>query len=255
MPASAAMPPQALQADAIGEIAIDYKQLPGGGSRIAWGEFSGNPQMTTGELVHDGSRAALTNRRIAYSYPPADTNSPITIIETYDFAQNGKSVLFFTIEKGWLSQGMYMIGLESGKITHMPTDDAHNETHLFPNERFGLEESNRASDPSSPIRGLTGHPVSAVEAMLSRAGRADAKEMAQRYGGRGFDLFLHDWVSDKRRRLTFVSDLGGEAHQSSPSRDGRRVVFAMIAPRSGPFVGKSGLYVGTFGGRQAVGGK
>jgi hypothetical protein len=169
--------------------------------------------------------------------------------ETYDFADHGKSVLFFTMEKTNLSQGMHMIELESGRMTRMPTDGYHNETHLFSDERFGLEESNRASDPSSPIRGLTGHPVWAVESILRRAGRADARELAQRYGGRKFDLFVNEWASGKRRRLTFVSDIGGEAHQSSPSRDGRRIAFAMIAPPTGAYAGKGGLYVGTFGAR------
>jgi hypothetical protein len=249
MPASAAMPPQPLLADAIGEIAIDYRTQPDGGARIAWGDFSGNPQMTIGSIVHDGARAALTDRRLAYTFPPAEPDSLVTIAETYDFMDEGKTVLFFTIEKGGLTEGMYMIALDSGKMTKLQGDGAHIETHVFPDERFGLEESNRASDPSSAFRNITGHTVKAVESMLRRAGRADAKEMAERYGGRGFDLFVHDRIGDRRRRLTSVSDLGGEAHQSSPARDGRRIVFAMTAPRSGPFARKGGIYIGTFGTR------
>jgi hypothetical protein len=249
MDAAASMPPQPLHADAVGEIAINPEMSADGSIQIAWGEFGEKPRMLTGMIVQDRNHAALTDRLIAYAYPPADCESLVTITETYDFADRGKSVLFFTMEKNSLSQGMYMIDLESGRMTRMPTDGSHNETHLFSDERFGLEESNRASDPSSPIRGVTGHMVPAVESILRRAGRPDAKELAERYGGRKFDLFIHEWASGKRRRLTFVSDIGGEAHQSSPARDGRRIAFAMSAPPTGPYAGKGGLYVGTFGGR------
>jgi hypothetical protein len=253
MSKAANMPPQPLEAAANGEIAINYQLRYDGSIQIAWGEYSEvvgpNLRMFTGEIVHDGSRAALTNRRIVYVYPPADANSKVTHGETYDFIQGGKALLFFTVEKGYLTEGMYTLDLQSGNIARLPTDGAHSETHIFPDDRYGLQESNRASDTSSPIRGLTGHPVFGVEALLKRAGRHDAKELAERYGGRGFDLFAHHLVNNKYRRLTFVSDLGGQAHQSSPSRDGRRIVFAMIAPRSGPFAGKGGIYVGTFGSR------
>jgi hypothetical protein len=65
--------------------------------------------------------------------------------------------------------------------------------------------------------------------------------------GRPFDLFLVAIDGSERvRRLTHVSDIGGQAHQSAPAPDGRRVAFALQAPSSGPFAGKAGLYVGEF---------
>ena len=48
------------------------------------------------------------------------------------------------------------------------------------------------------------------------------------------------------RRLTDVSDLGGQASQAVVAPDGRRIAFALDAPQSGPYAGKGGLYVAEF---------
>jgi hypothetical protein len=82
--------------------------------------------------------------------------------------------------------------------------------------------------------------------LLTHNGVPNAAELGERYGGRTFDLFVVDWQTGGRRRLTHVSHLGGQAHQSSTARDGKRIVFEMMAPKEGPFAGKTGLYVGSF---------
>ena len=246
MPADLSLPPQPLGAAPLGEIAIDYDHSAPGETRIAWGESQPKYRMVMGSIVNDGKRAYLTNRTLLHSDPGVDPKSPVTMIETYDFIDDGKSVLFFTIEKGRAYNGMYKLDTATGKMTSLQTDDQHNETHSFPDLRYGLEESNRASDPSGPYRGLSGHRPSLLAWSLKAAGVADAEAMGERYGGKTFDLYILDWKTGKRRRLTNVSDLGGEAHQSSPARDGTHIAFSMTPPPSGPFAGKGGLYIGKF---------
>jgi hypothetical protein len=246
MPADASRAPQALNAPAFGEIALDYALGPKGEARIAWGEFVPQMRMSIGNIVHDGASASLTNRTVAYTYPPADPQSLVTFTETYDFLTDENAILFFTVEKGLPNNGMYKISLSDGRLTRMPTDGQHNETHVFPNLRYGLEESNRASDSTSPLKGMSAHPKAVATVLLTHNGVPNAAELGQRYGGRTFDLFVVDWRTGQRRRLTHVSDLGGQAHQSSTARNGRQIVFEMMAPKTGPFAGKTGLYVGTF---------
>ena len=247
MPTSASMPPHSLQANAIGEIAINYQPLDDGGIRLAWGVSVGSAsQMIVADLVHNGERAALTNRRNTYSSPSSTSDLPTTFPETYDFADNGAAVVFWTLEKALSTSGMYKLHLQSGRLSKLPGDGAHSEFHLFPDERYGLEESNRVSDPSSSIRGISSQSVGTTAHVLKLSGRADARDLAERHAGRPFDLFVRSLADNRIRRLTHVSDLGGQAHQSSPSRDGSRIVFAMQAPKSGPFAGKPGIYVGTF---------
>lgn len=247
MPADASLPPQALDAAAFGEIAIDYDHSPAGATRIAWGEYEPN-RMVMGDLVHDGKRAFLVNRTLLYDAARNDPASLVTHTETYDFIDEGRAILFFTAEKGRLFNGMYKIDISTGRMTPMPTDGQHNETHSFPDVRFGLEESNRGSDPSSPYRGISAHRPARFAHYLRLAGKSDAEAEAlgKQYGGKPFDLFVMDWPTGARRRLTNFGDHGGRAHQSSPARDGQHIVFSAIAPRTGPFVGKAGLYIGTF---------
>ena len=246
MPADASLPPQALDAPAFGEIALDYASLRGGPTRIAWGEFLTGMRMTVGSLVHDGKRASISDRSVVYTHPPADPASRVTFTETYDFLNAENAILFFTVEKGRPLNGMYKINLADGEISAMPTDGQHIETHLFPDTRYGLEESNRASDPSSPFRGMSGHPKNLAKILAAFSGVPDAAALSERYAGRTFDLYAVDFQTGERRRLTEVSDVGGQAHQSSTARNGKNIIFEMVAPQSGPFAGKSGLYLGTF---------
>jgi hypothetical protein len=246
MPADASRPPQALNAPAFGEIALDYTLGPRGEARIAWGELLPKMRMSVGNIVQDGTSATLSDRKIAYTYPPADPKSLVTFTETYDFLTDENAILFFTMEKGLPNNGMYKISLSNGRLTRMPTDGQHNETHVFPDMRYGLEESNRASDSTSPIRGISAHPKAVATLLMTHNGVPNAAQLGERYGGRTFDLFVIHWKTGQRRRLTDVSNLGGQAHQSSTARNGRQIVFEMMAPKSGPFAGKDGLYVGTF---------
>lgn len=250
MPADLSLPPQALGASAFGEIAIDYDHSPDGATRIGWGDMEGRFRLVMGDVVNDGKRAFLVNRTLLYDKAPNDPTSDISFTEAYDFIDGGKTLLFFSMEKKRLFNGMYRIDTATGQIEPMPTDGQHNETHSFPDTRFGLEESNRASDPSSPYRGISGHPKPLVAMLLKQRGEKNADEIAARYGGNGFDLYVVEWATGKRRRLTVTSDLGGEAHQSSPARDGQHIAFSVRAPRTGPFAGKPGLYLGTFSGRK-----
>lgn len=252
MPADASTPPQALGAAAGGEIAIDYDYSPPGTTRIAWGEFpawgdiNAKSRLLVGEVMNDGKRAWLVNRKEVYGGAPTDDKKLVTFTEAYDFIDRGNSVLFFTHEKSGLTSAMVKVDIATGKMTPMPTDGQHNETHSFPDVRFGLEESNRASDPSSPYRGMTGHRAGGLASMLKGAGLANADALGQQYGGKPFDLYVHDWNTGKRRRLTQMFEIGGEAHQSSPARDGTHIAYVNRPAVNRTFTGQSGIFIGTF---------
>lgn len=247
MPADASLPPQPLAAAALGEVAIDYDHSTPGEIRIAWGEYNGKARMLMGNIVHNGKQAFLVNRTVLYTDALKDPKSLVTLMETYDFIDDDKSVAFSTLEAGKDPRAaMYKLDIATGAVTAMPHDGQHNETHSFPDVRYGLEESNRASDPSGPYRGISANRPWAFAWAFKLMGRPDGEALGQRYGGKTFDLYALDWQTGKRRRLTNVSDLGGQAHQSSPARNGRQVVFTMEAPKSGPYAGKGGLYIGTF---------
>ena len=248
MPASLSMPPQPLNVTASGEVAISRQRTSDGEFRIAWGAYQNFvSQMLTGEIVHDGSRADLSNVRVVYEYPsPQHEDSLATFVETYNFAKDDQAVTFWTVERTTVNGEMYELDLSTGALTNMSPNPWHNETHLFPDERFGLEESNRASDPNGPLRGVSGLSADVLPLILALFGGNDPPPAANN-AGRPFDLFVvaiddSEWV----RRLTHVSDIGGQAHQSVPASDGGRVAFALQAPSSGTFAGKTGLYVGEF---------
>lgn len=246
MPADASLPPQPLGASVFGEVALDYDHSAPGTARIAWGEFGKYNRMLIGDIVNDGKRAFLVNRTVLYSDQQPDPKSLVTFTETYDFIDGGKSVTFFTKEKGRPFNGMYKADIATGKMTAMPTDAQHNETHSFPDVRFGLEESNRASDPSGEFRGMSGHRAAVLARLLEADGEKDAEALGARFGGKPFELYVIDWNTGKRRRLTYANDHGGEAHQSSPARDGRHIAYSIRDMDGGSYTGAKGLYVGTF---------
>jgi hypothetical protein len=252
MPASLSMPPQSLNATASGEVAISRQGSGEGRFRIAWGAFQNSAsQMLTGEIVHDGSRAELSDVRVVYEYPlnsppPQAGDSLATFVETYNFAKDDQVVTFWTIERTTIDGEMYELELSTGALTKLYQSPWHNETHLLPVQRFGIEESNRASDPDGPFRGVSSLPAEFLALVLLLLGVEDPPTEPLD-AGRPFDLFLVAIDGSERvRRLTHVSDIGGQAHQSVPAPDGRRVAFALQAPSSGPFAGKPGLYVGQF---------
>jgi len=250
MPADGASPPQALGTSALGEIALDYDHSPAGSTRIAWGQNDPKYRMMMGNIVNDGKRAWLVNRTILRDQATVDPNSLVTLIETYDFIDDGKSVLFFTVEKDRPYNGMYKLDIATGKATTLQTDAQHNETHSFPNLRYGLEESNRASDPSGPYCGMSGHRSWVFASLLSSKSPEEARVIGEKYGNKPFDLYLLDWETGKRRRLTKTNEEGGEAHQSTPARDGRHVAFSIRPAINAKYAGKTGLFLGTF-----IGGK
>lgn len=246
MPADASLPPQPLHAQAFGEVALDYDHSQPGETRIAWGEAQPEYRLMTGNVINDGTRAFLVNRTVQYADPPGDSEPPVTYVETYDFVDEGDGVIFWSQPEDRAFNGMYKLDLTTGEISALPEDGQHIETHTFPNTRYGLEESNRASDPSSPYRGMSAHVPAGLTFLLNLVGWQNAEQIGEEYGGKTFDLYVHDIENDRRRRLTEVSEGGGQAHQSTPARDGRRIAFSLHGPEEGQFAGEDGLYVGTF---------
>jgi len=253
-------PPQPLNAPAMGEIA--HGGARAGSVPLAWGTFAGTKSLiVTGDLRLNGGKPVLTNRRTVYSFDVAvpSTGGP-TFAETYNFARRGRAVTFWSMTRPGLDSGMYEVDLATGATRDFSADPAHNETHLFPDERFGLEESNRDSDPAGPLRGISGLDAASLVATAGGLGVkvGSAAELAAyapfgqlRGVGRPFDLYVVTTEAPHSvRRLTEVSQLGGAAHQSVPAPDGRRIAFALQAPSSGPLQGKSGLYVAWFGKRR-----
>lgn len=137
MPADASLPPQPLSAHAVGEVALDYDRSKPGSDRIAWGEMEPKHRMLMGQVINDGKWAYLTDRTLLLADPESDPASKVTFIETYDFIDEGKSILFFTVEKGRPFNGIYKLDIATGKTSPMPTDAQHNETHSFPNVLCG----------------------------------------------------------------------------------------------------------------------
>ncbi|WP_380879517.1 hypothetical protein [Sphingomonas sp. DBB INV C78] len=259
MSASLDMPPVKLDAPAWGEIAISAKPGTAGGIQIAWGSAEATMStIVTAELVAGRTGVALTNRRVVYEHLHAkSTAGQATFAETYNFRGDGSALTFWTVEGGTLNGEMYELNLATGAVRPLSRDPAHNETHFFPDERYGLEEANRASDPEGKFRGISSLEAPGVAAIMKALGGVDTRpeDLADYapYGplkgmARPFDLYVTSMIGEnKSRRLTEISHLGGNAHQSVVAPDGQRIAFAMIAPRTGPYAGKSGLYIGTFG--------
>lgn len=227
MPRSAATAPQALGVAAWGEVAVSPVMTPTGGFRIAWSSAFTNGEIMTAELRHDGATATLTDRRVVARPPGQPEDAPGGRQgEPYDFSRDGRSLTYWAITAPADGE-MYEVDLATGAVRYLYRHPSHNETHLFPGDQFGLEESNRDSDPDGPVRGVSG--------LLAGTGVA----------GGPFDLYVVSLADPTQvRRLTFASDAGGQANQSVPSPDGRRIAYVLAAPSGG----ESGLYVGTFDG-------
>ncbi|TYC97823.1 hypothetical protein [Novosphingobium sp. BW1] len=261
---SAALGPlQRLDAPAFGEIAISRMPGANGAVKLAWGDASdGRSLLRIGTLTVRQGQAVLDNRTVLYEAGSAKAPREMTVAEAYGFADDDKSVTFYTILKRdrLLDDEMVKVDVASGKVSALYTDPAHTETHLFPDEAFGLEESNRASDPDGKWRGLSSHPASFMSFMAKRTGMDlpsadDLKDYAP-YGrlkgfDRPFDLYaVQVDMARPPRRLTNVSDLGATAHQSVIAPDGRHVAFAITSRSSPELAGNGGLYVGTFGAKR-----
>jgi hypothetical protein len=142
---------------------------------------------------------------------------------------------------------MYKVDVETKAVAKVYATPSHNETHLFPDERFGLEESNSASDPAGPYRGVSSLGRGALEVFLQMRGVENAKALAAANSGKGFDIFVVTMDGRSRRQLTNISPSGAQAHQSVVSQDGKRIAFAVKGPSEGAAAYPVGLYVGTFG--------
>jgi hypothetical protein len=252
--------PQPLGAPAMGEIA--HGEARREGVPIAWGAAEGTRSVIVqANLRLIGGKPVLADRHTIYSFDAStpSTGGP-TFAETYNFARDGRAITFWSVTRPDLDSGMYEVDLDTGRTQALYVDPAHNETHLFPDERFGLEESNRDSDPAGPLRGVSGLDAAALRATARglgvKVGSAEDLAAYARFGslrgvGRPFDLYVVKIGSPVRvRRLTHVSNLGGAAHQSVPAPDGRRIAFALETPETGPLRGRSGLYIGWFGNRR-----
>ncbi|MFC5730875.1 MULTISPECIES: hypothetical protein [Nocardioides] len=109
--------------------------------------------MRLGELVHDGQRAAIVNQRAITTPLPRAGGSVGGYGEPYDFARDDAAVMFWGLGFELPVNGeMFELDLATGATRRLYRDRPHNETHLFPGERFGLEESNRAFGHASGTR-------------------------------------------------------------------------------------------------------
>lgn len=257
MPASADVAPRPLGTPACCEIAISSRVVDGA-TQIAWMSVDGGlSSLNLARLVRNGNSASMEGRRTLYDLTQRSRSPHVTVTETYGFKDNDTAIYFWTMDpaSGKIDGEMYQIDIASGKLAAMYLDPWHNETHLFPDERFGLEESNRASDPSGAWRGVSAQQGPVVSSIAKRLGLAPPAEPTLDYApfgslkgfGRPFDLFIVSMeYPSKRRQLTDVGRFGVNAGQSAPSPDGRRIAYA-IDPRANPeMVNDVGLYVGEF---------
>lgn len=98
--------------------------------------------------------------------------------------------MFWTTELKSLDSEMYKVDIASGAVSKVYATPSHNETHVFPYERYGLEEANIHSDPDGPYRWISAHPRAGVEQILRISGDAKAAEIAATHSGKGFDVFV-----------------------------------------------------------------
>ena len=238
--------PVSLDSGAMGDIAIMRELNADGSITISWSRPSDTGlDLTVARLVHDGQTAHLADMQTVYSYRPGQPG-PASFSEAYDFIDGGRSVMFWTTEMAALDSEMYKVDIATKAVTKVYATPSHNETHIFPDERYGLEEANIHSDPDGPYRGISGHIQPGVEQLLSFSGESRAAEIAAANSGKGFDIFVITMDGKSRRALTNVSPSGAQAHQSTVSPDGRRIAFAIKDP-TGKSGHQTGLYIGTFG--------
>ena len=239
--------PTPLGTGAMGDIAIAPSANADGSVNIAWARPKGaGLHLVMGKLHHDKRTARLADISELYDYQPGQAGEA-SFPEAYDFMDNGKSVLFWTVEMKTLNGEMYKADIATGLVSRVYATPSHNETHLFPDERFGLEESNRLSDPDGPYRGVSGLGEGAIEMFLRMRGEKDAARLTASNSDKGFDVFVVTMDGKSRRMLTNVSTSGAQAHQSVVASDGRRIAFAVKGPEGGPSADPVGIYIGTFG--------
>jgi len=237
--------PVSLNSGAMGDIAIAREANADGSVDIAWSRPTATGlELTKARLVNDGRTAYLADPQALYTYRPGQPG-PASFPEAYDFIDGGRSVMFWTTEMDALDSEMYKVDIATKTVSKVYATPSHNETHVFPDERYGLEEANIHSDPDGPYRGISAHIKPGVEQILRFAGKSDAAEIAAANSGKGFDIFVITMDGKSRRALTNISRSGAQAHQSIVSPDGRRIAFAIKNP-AGKSAHVAGLYMGTF---------
>jgi len=256
MPASGKQAPQPLGARAFGEIAISSNSA-NGGVQIAWGSFTDEKRLiNSAKLVRTVDGASLEGVHAVFDSSQFE-DAPVSATETYGFSHNDRTIYFWTMVSSGktMDAEMYEIDIDSGALQAMYESPWHNELHLFPGGKYGLEESNRASDPTGAWRGVSSLDGEVVAAMAQRMGVPLTKGEPNNYAPYGplkgfdrpFDLFVVSMDNpDNVRQLTEFSRFGANATQSSPSPDGQRVIFSIIENCSEKFSGASGLYIGEF---------
>lgn len=238
--------PVSLDSGAMGDIAIARAPNADGSVDIAWARPSATGlDLTMARLVNDGKTAHLADIQTLYTYRPGQPGAP-SFPEAYDFIDGGRSVMFWTTEMGPLDSEMYKVDIATKAVSKVYASPWHNETHVFPDERYGLEEANIHSHPEGRYRGISAHIRPGVEQILRFSGEKRAAEIAAENSHKSFDIFVITMDGKSRRALTNVSTSGAEAHQSTVSPDGRRIAFA-IKDHSGKSAHPAGLYIGTFG--------
>ena len=239
--------PVSLGTGAMGDIAIARTPNADKSVNIAWSrQREKGLQLVMAKLKNDGRTAQFADVKQLYDYQIGQS-SETSFPEAYEFIDDGRAVMFWTVEPRTVDSEMYKVDIATKVVSKVYATAAHNETHLFPDERYGLEESNHASDPTGPYRGVSGLGKSAVEMILQMKGVPNAKDVAAVNSDKGFDLFIITMDGKSRRPLTNISPSGAQAHQSIVSPDGKQIAFAVKGPKAGASAHPVGLYVGTFG--------
>ncbi len=253
-------PLQPLGAPAFGEIAISRDVAKDGSVRLGWGELRKDRSLLhIATLSLANGRASLSDGRILYDSAKRHEPASVTMSEAYGFADNNRALTFYTIlaDGKTVNGEMYQVDIASGKLSSLYDDPAHSETHLFPDERYGLEETNRSSDPAGAYRGVSSHDAGVLSFVAKYSGMrlpspAELADYAPHGMLKGFDRPFDLYVVRRDgaappRRLTRFSELGVNTHQSAPAPDGRRIAFAVdLRGQKAPTV-QEGLYIGEFG--------
>jgi len=249
-----------LNAPAFGEIAIGRRAAPDGSVLLGWGDAATDKSLLyVGKRVHTHNSAAILGRKVVLDVKWPDTPRSFTIAEAYGFIRGDQGLTFYTVEdrNSTRDGDMFEGDIASHRIRPLYRDPAHTETHFFPDERYGLEEANRASDPAGEWRGISGHPAGMMGFLKTQVKRPlPSPESLKDYAPNGrlkgfdrpFDLFVVKVDgSAPPRQLTTFSALGANTHQSVVGPDPRKIAFAVDPRSSTEMAGRGGLYVGTFG--------
>src|ERR671937_298770 len=124
MPASAVTPPQPLNVHAAGEVAISPRITRDGGFRIAWSSVMTRGQMMTGDLVHDGSHAAVINRRTIRTQWTSLEGPLGGYGEPYDFTRGDDALTFWGFAPV-LNGEMFEVDLSTGAVRYLYQDPSH----------------------------------------------------------------------------------------------------------------------------------